>query len=81
MNKDQAIHIIEALFPADSNFQDTAEIGLKLFNQACDEVQKSWRDESEELLIRYAQLCIEEEKRQALVPSKFELKGLELCQK
>ena len=56
-NREYAIEVIESLFPADSQFIDTAEIGRKLLEQAKSEVS-GWRTEPTEVLIRYAELCI-----------------------
>lgn len=61
MDRNKAIQIIEGLFPADSEYPDTAEIGKKLLTQA---KTKSWRDEPIDVLIRYANLCLQEEQRQ-----------------
>ncbi len=57
MNREQAIANIEGLYPADSQYIQTAEIGKKLLEQAKMEVQ-GWRNEPTEVLIRYAQLCM-----------------------
>ena len=61
MDRDRAIKIIEALFPADSRWPDTAKIGRELLEQAKRDCN-NWRTESTNVLIRYAQLCIELEK-------------------
>jgi len=58
----KAIETIEALFPADSGYIGTAEIGEELLAQAKREMQ-GWRTEPTEILIRYAELCVEREKR------------------
>ncbi len=56
MTKENAIEIIEALYPADSQYADTAKIGKELLDKArCDVA--GWRTEPTEVLIRYAQLC------------------------
>ena len=57
-----AIDTIEALYPADSAYEGTAEVGEKLLAQAKREVQ-GWRTEPTEILIRYAQLCVQEDAR------------------
>ena len=62
MNRDQAIDTIKALYPADSEYPDTAEIGQKILEQAKREVA-GWQTEPTEVLIRYAQLCIQEENK------------------
>jgi hypothetical protein len=60
--KIRAIQIIEGLYPPDSEYPESAEIGKRLLEQAKQEVQ-GWRTESEEVLTRFAQLCISEEER------------------
>lgn len=57
MDREEAIQHIESLFPADSGYEDTAEIGQELLDRAKREVS-GWRTEPTEVLIRYAQLCI-----------------------
>ena len=64
MERGEAIRFIETLYPADSQYQTTAEIGQRLLDQAKREVS-GWRTEPTEVLVRYAQLCIQEENRQA----------------
>jgi len=59
-----AIEQIEGLFPTDSGYWKTNEIGKRLLAQAKSEV-KGWRDEKTTVLIRYAELCVAEENRQA----------------
>ncbi len=63
MNREEAIANIEALYPADSQYPDGAEVGKRLLEQAKMEKQ-GWRMEPDEVLIRYAELCIAEEGRQ-----------------
>jgi len=60
MEREEAIDKIEMLFPADSEYQDTAEVGQRLLDQAKREVS-GWRTEPIEVLVRYAQLCIQRE--------------------
>lgn len=57
MNREQAIANIEGLYPADSQYEQTAEIGQKLLEQAKREV-KGWRTEPTPVLIRYAEICM-----------------------
>lgn len=61
--REQAIANIEGLFPADSQYEQTREIGKRLLEQAKMEVQ-GWRNEPTEVLISYAELCIAEENKQ-----------------
>ncbi len=63
MDRSEAISTIESLFPADSQYEDSREIGKRLLEQAEMEVN-GWRDKSTEVLIRYANLCMAEETRQ-----------------
>ena len=60
MDREQAIDTIKHLYPADSEYAPTAEIGKRLLEQAKMEVQ-GWRTEPTEVLIRYAHLCMQEE--------------------
>ena len=64
MDREQAIQQIEGLFPTDSQYEETNKVGERLLSQAKREVN-GWRTEPTEVLIRYAQLCITEENRQA----------------
>lgn len=63
MNREQAIATIEGLYPVDSQYHETNEIGRRLLQQAKEEVD-NWRNESTEVLIRYAELCLDTENRQ-----------------
>ena len=63
MDREEAIQVIEGLFPCDSPYEETNKVGEKLLSQAKREVN-GWRTEPTEVLIRYAQLCISEEHRQ-----------------
>ena len=56
MTRDQAIRTIESLYPADSEYPDTAEVGERLLAQAKREVE-GWRTEPDAVLVRYAELC------------------------
>lgn len=58
----RAISIIEGLFPTDSEYVGTNSIGKRLLQQAKDELN-NWRNEPTNILIRYAQLCEQEENR------------------
>lgn len=67
MTRDEAIKTIEQLYPADDRmFPDAAMVGQSLLEQAQNEVgtKLTWRNEPTKVLIRYAELCLEEEKRQ-----------------
>ena len=52
----QAIQTISGLYPADSQYQDTAAVGQQLLEQAEREVN-SWQNKPTNVLVRYAQLC------------------------
>lgn len=64
--KDDAIKMIEGLYPTDSEFTSTNEIGEQLLRQAREELNiiTDWRDEPTEVLIRYAELCQQKEEEQ-----------------
>jgi len=62
MTREEAIRCIESLYPADSVYEPTAKIGNVLLDQARREVN-GWRTEPTDVLVRYAQLCIETENR------------------
>jgi hypothetical protein len=56
--KEKSIQIIESLYPADSDSDEIAKIGLTLLNQA-KRIQGNWRHEPESVLIDYAMFCNE----------------------
>lgn len=62
-DRKRAIETITALFPADSQYPDTAEIGQNLLEQAKRQVN-NWRNEPTAVLVRYASLCIDLEHEQ-----------------
>lgn len=57
--------VIESSFPPDSENSTTAVIGKSLLERARWEVGVSWRTEQPEVLVRFAELCQQEERRQA----------------
>ena len=61
MNREKAIETILDLYPPDSDYPETAEIGSQLLRQARQDT-KAWLRESDEVLIRFARLCIEKER-------------------
>lgn len=60
MNRQEAINHIESLFPPDSPYENTATIGRQLLEQARRDIS-GWRNESDQVLIRLAQLCLEQD--------------------
>jgi hypothetical protein len=54
--REQAISTIEALYPVDSQYPDTAKIGKELLLRAVLEFS-DWRKLPDEILIRYASIC------------------------
>jgi len=65
MNREQAITIINDLFPVDAPYEDTAAKGRELLAQAKIHVtHASWKNEPNEVLFEYARLCIAEDNRQ-----------------
>ena len=55
----KSIQVIAQLFPADSQFEESRQIGLELFLSA---LAKEWRDAPDSVLHHYAALCREQEK-------------------
>lgn len=66
-NREEAILYIEGLFPPDCEYPDTSAIGERLLEQAKRETgfTDNWRNLPDNVIARFAQLCIAEEKRQA----------------
>jgi hypothetical protein len=62
MNRQEAINIIEGLYPTDSPYIKTNTIGERLLAQAKSEYE-NWRDLPDTILFRYAVLCEQEENR------------------
>ncbi len=67
MTREEAIQEIEGLFPVDSQYEKTNEVGEKLLAQAKREIN-GWRTEPTGVLIRYAELCIAKERQQLANP-------------
>lgn len=63
MTKREHIEMIAGLYPADSQYLDTAETGRRLLLEAMERSGFSWRDLPEEVLREYAALCQWEERR------------------
>lgn len=62
--REQAIADIDALFPIDSQYEETNKVGERLLAQAKRECE-DWRNLPDAILFRYAELCRQEENRQA----------------
>ncbi len=62
MDRQQAISTIEALYPIDSQYKETTAIGERLLAQAKRECE-DWRNLPDAILLRYANLCEQEEER------------------
>jgi len=62
--RQQAIKVIEGLFPADADNDKTREIGERLLAQAKRE-RIGWRSQTTSVLCHYADLCVAEEEKQA----------------
>lgn len=55
----KAIKTIQGLYPADSNDEETRNIGQMLLKQARKNVIVAWEDEPTSVLVHYALLCRE----------------------
>ena len=62
MNREDAISIIDDLFPADAPCINTAGIGKELLGLA---KINAWKNESDAILFEYARLCIAEKYQRA----------------
>ena len=62
MTRLEKIQIIVQLYPADTGYEKTAEIGKQLLFKA---LAKCWRSLPEEVLGVYAQLCVQHEHEEA----------------
>ena len=62
MNRDEKIRDIENLYPADSSYTGTREVGRKLLFEA---IAQSWRFLPDEILNNYHELCVIEEQRES----------------
>lgn len=58
--REDAIDVIESLYPADSDYPDTAKVGQELLERAERDVA-GWRTKPDAVLFRYAALCLERE--------------------
>lgn len=58
MDKKEAIDTISELYPIDSQYLDTKEIGKKLLIESIEEVEFDWRELPDSVLIRLAYKCL-----------------------
>lgn len=56
-NKKAAIDLISELYPIDSQFQSTNEIGKQLMLESIEETGFNWRELPEDVLVRWAEKC------------------------
>ncbi len=55
----ELVSTIEGLYPIDSEYDDTKEVGEMLLTEAIQDVFFDWRDLPQEVLVKYAELCID----------------------
>ena len=65
MTRKQAIQEIEQLFPADGEYPETREIGIRLLEEAKRNVN-NWRNLPDAVIFEYLNLCQREEHRQTM---------------
>jgi hypothetical protein len=67
-----SIQVISDLFPADSKYNDTREVGESLLKQAKENTGyvDDWRSLPKKVLDEYARLCLEEHDRQYLLATR-----------
>lgn len=58
MKKSEAIDIIKGLYPSDSQYPETNEVGKQLMLESMDEAKFDWRDLPIHVLVRYAEKCM-----------------------
>ena len=57
-DREELIDNIEGLWPADSEYEDTARLGRQILEESRVEAKVGWRDEPVEVLRIYAEKCI-----------------------
>ena len=62
-DRENAINIIEALYPADSGYEDVSKEGRKLLMEA---IAQNWRNLPDEILATYETLCAQKEHSQTM---------------
>lgn len=61
MGKKESINTISSLYPSDSQFPDTNEIGKQFMLESMVEVGFDWRNLPDDVLERWAEKCISRE--------------------
>lgn len=61
MSKKESIATIEGLYPIDSQYPDTNEVGRQLLLESIQEANFNWRDLPEEVLAIWSRKCVEKE--------------------
>lgn len=61
MERRNMIMDIEALYPADTDYVKTAEIGQRLLQEAMNNMRFTWRDMPDHVLEEYRRLCVMQE--------------------
>lgn len=61
MSKKESIATIEEMYPIDSQYPDTNEVGRQLLLESIQEANFNWRDLPEEVLAVWSRKCIEKE--------------------
>jgi hypothetical protein len=74
-NRERAIAMIEQTFAPDSMHPQARAIGLRLLEQAREDCD-SWRNERNEVVMRLAELCVAEVKRQESAAQRAREAGL-----
>lgn len=61
MSKKESIATIEEMYPIDSQYPDTNEVGRELLLESIQEANFNWRDLPEEVLAIWSRKCVEKE--------------------
>lgn len=60
--KERAIDVIKDLYPSDSQFPETNAIGKQFMVESINEVGFDWRELPEDVLVRWAEKCLDKER-------------------
>jgi hypothetical protein len=63
ITREQAIREIEGLFPPDSQYEESREIGIELLEEAKRRCN-NWRNESDDVIFMMFNLCRDKEREQ-----------------